>query len=456
MPSKKYTRLTGLVLVCLIGVSACGSATTTAASLKATTGTTAGAPPGAPPGGSGGAGGSSAQITAKGAYVHSTGTTSASGKTYGASAANTSGVLNTGGSLTLDNAAISTRGTSSSSDQSSFYGLDAGVLAKAGSLTMNGGSVTTTGDGANGIFAYGSGTTVTLSGTRISATGRYAHGIMASGGGTIKASNVTASTTNSNGAVIATDRGGGTITVSGGSYSTSGTDSPGIYSTGRISVTGATVKATGAEAAVIEGSNSVSLTGTSLSGAKKWGVMIYQSFSGDAQGSTGTWTQTGGSLSAAEGPLFHVTNATGVITLHGVTTSATSGVLLKAGSNKWGTSGANGGKATLVAITQKLSGSVIVDKISSTTLKLTNGSAWTGAIDTAHTAKSATVSLDSTSTWTVTATSYLTSLTGVTVSGSKVTNIVGNGHIVYYNKSANSNLAGKTYTLTGGGTLQPA
>lgn len=123
--------------------------------------------------------------------------------------------------------------------------------------------------------------------------------------------------------------------------------------------------------------------------------MIYQSFSGDAQGSTGTWTQTGGSLSAAEGPLFHVTNATGVITLHSVNTSATSGVLLKAASNKWGTSSANGGKATLVAIAQKLSGSVIVDKISTATLKLTNGSAWTGAIDTAHTAKSVAVSLDS-------------------------------------------------------------
>ena len=321
---------------------------------------------------------------------------------------------------------------------------------------MNGGSVTTTGDGANDIFAYGSGTTVTLSGTRISATGRYAHGIMASGGGMIKATNLTASTTNSNGAVIATDRGGGTINVSGGRYSTSGTDSPGIYSTGRISVTGATVRATGAEAAVIEGSNRVALTGTALSGAKKWGVMIYQSFSGDAQGSTGTWTQTGGSLSAAEGPLFHMTNSTAVITLHRVKASATSGVLLKAAAGQWGPSGANGGKATLVAIGQKLTGSVIVDKISTAALKLTNASAWTGAIDTAHTAKDSAVSLDSTSTWTVTATSYARSLSGVKVSGSEVTNILGNGHNVYYDLSANNNLAGKSYALSGGGTLEPA
>jgi len=68
-------------------------------------------------------------------------------------------------------------------------------------------------------------------------------------------------------------------------------------------------------------------------------VLIYQSFSGDAKGSTGTWTQTGGSLSAAHGALFHVTNATAVITLHSVNTSATSGVLLKTASKKWGTSG---------------------------------------------------------------------------------------------------------------------
>jgi len=56
----------------------------------------------------------------------------------------------------------------------------------------------------------------------------------------------------------------------------------------------------------------------------------------------------------------------------------------------------------------------------------------------------------------VTATSHLTSLTGVKVSGSRVRNIVGNGHTVYYDRGANSDLAGKTYTLTRGGTLQPA
>jgi hypothetical protein len=94
-----------------------------------------------------------------------------------------------------------------------------------------------------------------------------------------------------------------------------------------------------------------------------------------------------------------------------VRTAATSGVLLDAASDKWGTSGSNGGRAWLVAVGQKLTGSVIVDKFSTATVKLPSGSAWTGAIDTAHTAKSAALSLDATSTWTVTGTSHLTSLT---------------------------------------------
>ena len=140
--------------------------------------------------------------------------------------------------MTIDKATVSTSGTSPSSDQSNFYGLDAGVLAKAGSITVNSDIVTTTGDGANGVFACGSGTAITLDGTRISSSGKYAHAVMASGGGTITATNVTASTTGSNGATIATDRGGGTIMVSGGKYWTSGSDSPGIYSTGTIQVAG--------------------------------------------------------------------------------------------------------------------------------------------------------------------------------------------------------------------------
>lgn len=443
-------------------LTAC-STSTTASTTSATNAGTAGAP-GQPPGGTSGGGpggGSSTQTTPTGAYTLTSGSAIKSG-TITASGKNQSGVLVTGGSLILQNAAVVTTGASSSTDESSFYGLNAGVLAhSAGSIAVKGGSVTTSGAGANGVFAYGKGA-LALTGTTIKATGQYAHGIMASGGGTLTATNLTVTTTGGSSAPIATDRGGGTVTVIGGSYRSTGNNSPAIYSTGTITAKGGTYAATGSEVVVVEGANSVTLTDAALTTSKagKWGVMIYQSFSGDASGTKGTYTQTGGSLAstASGSPLFFVTNSTGVVTLSRVKVSAAGGVLVKAAAAQWGTSGSNGGTVLLTAKAQTLSGNVVADKVSSVTLTLTNGSTLTGTINADGTAKSATLALDSSSGWTVTADSHLSALTGASITGTGVGNVKGNGHTVRYDAtdSANSYLGGKTYSLSGGGTLKPA
>jgi hypothetical protein len=210
---------------------------------------------------------------------------------------------------------------------------------------------------------------------------------------------------------------------------------------------------------VIEGANSVTLNDDTVSTSKagKWGVMIYQSMSGDAQGAKGTYTQTGGSLSdsATDSPLFYVANTNGVITLKGVKVTAAGGVLLKAAAGQWGQSGSNGGAAALTTVGQRLSGDLVADKLSSIGVTLKSGSVLTGAVNATGGAKSVSLALDSSSTWQVTADSHLTALTGAGVSGARITNITGNGHTVTYVKSdsANSYLGGKTYTLSGGGTL---
>jgi len=366
--------------------------------------------------------------------------------------------VNEDGHLTLSDVVVTTTGSSSSSDDSSFYGLDAGVIALNGStVTESEGTVTTTGDGANGVFSYGSGSSVALTGVVISASGQYAHGVMASGGGSLTATDLTVTTAGANGAAVATDRGGGTITVMGGIYRTAGTSSPGIYSTGTISARDATFDATGAEAAVIEGSNSITITDGHMTGTVNRGVMIYQSMSGDAQGQAGVFSDTGGSLTALSGPIFYVTNTTATINLSCVTLEGSSGVLLDAAAGQWGASGSNGGQATLNAVDQTLSGSVDVDGISTVALDLSESSTLNGDINAAESAKSVSLSLDGSSRWTVTGTSYLTALSdSAGISGSSVTNIVGNGHSVHYTSSANPSLDGRTYTLAGGGTLSPA
>ena len=432
------------------------------------------APAGAPPAGNmgnppPGAGTGSSSVedglsTATGAYTLNGSTGTESDQTYTASNADQSGVYITdGGSLTLKNVTVTTSGDTSSDENSSFYGLNAGVLSASGSaITMNDGSISTTGTGANGAFAVGEGSVVSLSDISINATGDGGHGVMATLGGLMNLTDVDMTTSGAHSAPIATDRGGGTINATGGTLTTSGPDSPCYYSTGTLNIENSTCNATGSESVVIEGANVVNLTDSTLTSsiADKWGVMIYQSFSGDAQGSNGIFTMTGGSLAHtdADGPLFYVTNTNGHITLSGVDVTVASGILIQAeGNDRWGTSGSNGGTVILVADGQTLNGDLVADEISSITATLKNGSSLTGAIDAENIAKEINLTLDSSSTWTVTADSYLSCLTNPDgISGTTMSNIIGNGHTVYYNASLCTNLGGQTYALTGGGTLTPS
>jgi hypothetical protein len=215
------------------------------------------------------------------------------------------------------------------------------------------------------------------------------------------------------------------------------------------------------EGVVVEGDNSVTLMNTSItSGAKeKWGVLMYQSTAGDAEGSEGVFIMTGGSLSYTDttSPLFYITNASGYITLASVQITAASGVLLQAeGNDRWGTSGANGGAAIVTAESQVLEGDFVADELSSLDISLQTGSSLTGALNAEATAKTVDLTLDAASTWTVTADSYITTLTDPAITGTTITNITGNGHTVYYDQEACPELDGQTYTLNGGGTLTPA
>jgi hypothetical protein len=455
----------GAAALCAVAAAAAGCGGETAATAQtaaAPQSASAATPPPKPPGDSGSGGATSASSTETATYTLNKGAVTKARKTFAATRQDRSAVRVTGGVLTLKQCLVKKTGETSSLDDSSFYGLNAAVLVKAGGTArLNGATVTAKASGANGVFATGAGAKVLLVGGKITAVGKGAHGIDATLGGKITAKNVRIVTTGVNSAALATDRGSGTIVVKGGTMRTSGADSPGIYSTGVFTITGATISSTGAEAAVIEGSNSITLTDTDLSTsmAGKWGVMIYQSMSGDAAGAQGTFTVGGGSLtsSASDGPLFYVTNSAGVIKLEGVDVTAASGTLVDAAAGRWGASGSNGGTAQLTAVAQALTGDLVADKLSSVSLSLTDGSTLTGAVDADDSAGSATLSLDATSTWSVTSDSHLTGLSDAAgISGTTIANITGNGHTVTYDPATCPSLGGKTYTLQGGGTLKPA
>ena len=312
----------------------------------------------------------------------------------------------------------------SSGEESDFYGTNAAVLASNGAtLTLTDSLITTDGAYANGVFSYGEGTTVNVKDSVIITSSRNSGGIMTTGGGTMNAENLTIETAGGSSAAIRSDRGGGTVNVEGGSYTASGTGSPAIYSTADITVSNAHLESKAAQGVVIEGKNSVTLkdselvadnnTHNSNNSTHYQAVMIYQSGSGDASEGKGTFTISGGSITNANGDIFFVNNTTADITLTNtdITNNDSEGVMLRAEAAGWGTSGSNGGKVNFYAVNQTLDGDFVVDDISVLNLYLSADTVFTGAVNSADSEGEIYVEIDSSSTWILTADSYITSLT---------------------------------------------
>ena len=130
------------------------------------------------------------------------------------------------------------------------------------------------------------------------------------------------------------------------------------------------------------------------------------------------------------------TNTSAVITLNGVNiiNEDSDNILLSVCADGW-----SGGSniAALKAIAQELSGTILVGSDSTLTLELTEGSTLTGCIsDEITNSKGTTVStevgtvsvtLDSTSTWTLTGDTYITEFSG------DASNIISNGYTLYVN-----------------------
>lgn len=347
--------------------------------------------------------------------------------------------VSSGGSLTLKNCKATKSGETVNRENSGFYGFNAGVLASSSStadsytgtgtaatISMSDVTITTDASGANGAFAFGEDAVVNLDYVTIITTGSdNSRGVDATYGGTINIRNSIISTQGGSCAALATDRydnyAAPTINAVNCKGTTAGTGSPGIYCTGTFNVTNCTFTATGSEAACIEGLNSIALKNTDISGADKWGVMIYQSMSGDASIGTGSFTMTGGRLTNnfSEGPLFFVCNTSAIIELDSATCVNRSSMLLVAGkaataatyldnvNSSWGS---NGGEVTFTAVNQKLVGDILICDASSSIDLALQKSTYKGAINNGNIDCAADLTIDADSQWEVTGDSYLSSL----------------------------------------------
>lgn len=322
---------------------------------------------------------------------------------FGSTGNNENALRVTGASVTLKNVEImKEEGTSSSTENGDFYGMNAALLDTGGArVTIEDSSVHSAAPNGNGLFSYGKGTMISAKNVTITTEGSHSGGLQTTGGALMEAENVTVSTAGNSSAAIRSDRGGGTVLVKGGTFRTEGYGSPAVYSTARISIEGADLSASRSEGAVIEGKNSIALKNCRMEGnmadTRVMGgetikeenvhtVMIYQSMSGDAEEGTSSFSMEGGSLLSHKGDVFYVTNTDCTIQLDNVKiqNEDPAGALLRisgnSGSRGWGKAGANGGRARFTVQNQQMEGNILVDSISHLSMTLGKNSRWDGAL----------------------------------------------------------------------------
>lgn len=363
--------------------------------------------------------------------------------------------------LTLLSPTINCSGNSSSLTNSLTSGLNACLLAFDGStLNVGGGRAFTYGLGSAGLYALGNATKIVADQVTITTAGENSRAVSAENGGSLQLSSVSLSTLAPFSPGVFVNLGTSAANLTDVTVTTLESSSPCLYTNATLNATNTTCTAERSETAVVENNGALTLQDSKLTAVSpgRWGALLYQSVSRDPRTAEAKFNMVGGSFTVTDinSPAFFVTNVIGVINLRGVQFRADSGIILRAGGQEnWGAVGANGGSVTLVANNQVLEGDIVSDRISSVVIQLRGNSHLTGAVNPSDTSRSLALSLDATSTLTLTKNSYIPQISGVVLSDNHAINITGNNFNLYYDPALSSSLGGKTYQLTGGGSLLP-
>ena len=369
--------------------------------------------------------------------------------------------VNNGATLSLVNPRIQKAGPSSSEINSQRYGLNSACLVRANSrLRLENPKLTTGALSASGAFALGQGAQLTIAGGTLDTTAASSPGVVVAAGATAEITELQLSTKGENSTGIMVGLGSGSLNIRGGKISTSGAKSPCYFSLGTLFADGNTCAVSGAGIAEIDGTSTIALRNVNATAfAPEYGILLYRSGQNQTLAGNSNFSAEGGTLGTLnnQAPLFYVTNTQAQVTLKDVKTEIASGIFLSASGNPdWGQVGSNGGVVSLTLGNMNVKGSITADRLSSVSLNLSSTSVMTGAINQARTARFISLTMDASSSWTMTGNSYVNRLIGITTSGNTVQGIIGNGFTLYYDPIQSPSLGGNTYSLAGGGSLTPA
>jgi len=273
-------------------------------------------------------------------------------------------------------------GPGAGEDSYNFYGTNSAVVAlgKGSSIVLDGCKVETDAEYANAVFSADEAVITVKNGITISTKKNSSRGLYATCAGVVNAEGVVnIDTKGAHCAALATDRGGGFVTVGSkgtkdaSTLNTAGDGSPSIYSTGDIKAYNIIGRSGASQAIVVEGKNSVTVEDSDLQGndPSYGGIMLYQSFSGDAETGIAHLRMNNCKVQDNGGmAMLLVTNTEATADFAGCTFTGKDGswnedsylVMAKncnTASRSWGKAGSNGGNVKVSYAGQPTAGKIL-------------------------------------------------------------------------------------------------
>ncbi|PYH67655.1 uncharacterized protein BO88DRAFT_426879 [Aspergillus vadensis CBS 113365] len=370
--------------------------------------------------------------------------------------------------VTITHSTITKFGYSSALNQASFYGVNAAVNnANHSTLRLSNVNVTTH-NGAANVYTYGTGSVTYADNTWLYSSGPVSHGFYAAGNGTIYAKDVQVYSGGTRCSAFSGDYPAGYIHAENAVIHTDGVGSAICFLQGLCNMTNVVGYAAKSPAMISDGalSDVMGIWKNSDLTAGLLGGIVMISDSTIRNGTTVVLDNTRLTVLGEENPGLWFGNINATVDLIAASINTSSGILAVsnysfltqdfdyyAGYEE--NNNLSPAQATINVKDSTLSGSLVAYNESSISFNLQSFSHWNGMAKVGLGSAYLSVSLDNTSTWTLTGDSVLQSFAN---SNSTLANVFSNGFDILYDSDSLVNAAwkGETYELQGGGKLRPS
>ncbi|KAJ5738056.1 hypothetical protein N7493_001211 [Penicillium malachiteum] len=381
-------------------------------------------------------------------------------KTFSVSKNDTSVVVITGDShVNISDSIIIKHGYSTDLYQSSFYGINAAINVANASVAYLDGLNVTVHNGAANIYVYGNNTYAYVSNSDLYSSGPVSHGLYAAGYGTVVGSNLRHYSGAYRSSSFAGDSPKGYVQVYDSLSHTAGIGSATFYGQGTIYARNIIGHAQKAPIAFIDGAE-IDIYDSDLTAGLLAGAVIFSSGTRES-GSSISFTDSSITVLPNDAAALWFGNVIASASLTRTQINTTSGILAIANYSQvtqdftYFADSTASAEATITVSDSHLTGDLVAYNGSSISWSLENYSSWTGCAYSGYGNASFSITLDSTSIWTLTKDTVVKHFKNADTS---LNNIHSEGHSLYYDSSATSNkwLQGTTKKMQGGGYLKPA